>query len=386
MRQNMPETTETEAPETPTVNRVAFDSAGDDALSFFNRRGWVVLKQPLSNLRVRLIETAWENMTRRLSSDIGVSVSRYLDVISQWRDLWKSDPRFAQALHDIAPPAAAMLGLPGVRLFHDHIICKTENGANGEVPWHQDSMYWPVDRTGLSTWVPVQDAPAEHGCLEVADGSHLWGVAEPVDFMQDEARLPRAARTSLLPVNAGDMVLLHSRTWHRSAPTSQAGARRVAHIALWLPQATRYWPDNADWHPTNAQVTVGKGEVLNDDEFPLFGLPGGGAGNTLENKNPTVTRTGGMFGSTERIEKQVQNLLGSREDSLVDLLSDKNNRNMIVNKIAGQTPLPRGDVSDVVEQLWISAASFAKHRSRNVFCSAYSEWGKLHSMLEHEHD
>jgi len=126
--------------------------------------------------------------------------------------------------------------------------------------------------------------------------------------------------------------------------------------------------------------------VLNDDEFPLFGLPGGGPGNTLENKNPTVTRTGGMFGSTERIEKQVQNLLGSREDSLVDLLSDKNNRNTIVNKIAGQTPLARGDVSDVVEQLWISAASFAKHRSRNVFCSAYSEWGKLHSMLEHEHD
>lgn len=387
MQQIMPETAATGAPETQTaVNRIAFDAADGDALAFFNRRGWVVIKQPLSSARVGRIETAWEDMTRRLSADIGVAVSRYLQVISQWRDLWKSDPRFEQTLHDIAPVAAAMLALPGARLFHDHIICKTENGANGEVPWHQDSMYWPVDRTGLSTWIPLQDAPVEHGCLEVADGSHLWGAAAPVDFMQDEARLPRAARTSLLPAKAGDLVALHSRTWHRSAPTLKTGARRLAHIALWLPQTTRYWPDNADWHPTNAQVTVGQGEVLNDDEFPVFGLPGGGAGNTRENKNSTVTRTGGMFGSTERIEKQVQNLLGARDHSLVNLLSDKNNRSAIADKIAGQTPLLRGEVAEVVEQLWISVASFAKHRSRNVFCSTYTEWQKLHAMLEHELD
>lgn len=382
MQQTIPETTQGDA----AVNRIVFDSADADALSFFNRRGWVLLKQPLSNARVRRIEEAWDDMTRRLSSDIGVSVSRYLQVISQWRDLWKVDRRFERALHDIAPSAAAMLGLPGARLLHDHIICKTESGANGEVPWHQDSMYWPVDRTGLSTWIPVQDASAEHGCLEVADGSHLWGVSEPVDFMQDEARLPRPARTSLLPAKAGDMVALHSRTWHRSAPTLKTGTRRIAHIALWLPQITRYWPDNADWHPTNAQVAVAKDEVLNDDEFPVFGSPGGGAGNTLENKNPTVTRSGGMFGSIERIEKQVQRMLGAHAAPLPDLLGDKNNRDIIVGKITAQTPLARDAVADVVEQLWISVASFSKHRSRNVFCSTYAEWRKLHAMLEHERD
>lgn len=387
MRQVMTDGAEVDAAETQTaVNRIAFDAADADAPAFFNRHGWVILKQPLSGKLVRDIESAWDDMTERLSSDIGVSVSRYLQVISQWRDLWKIDPRFERALHDIAPAAAAMLGLPGARLFHDHIICKTQSGANGEVPWHQDSMYWPVDRTGLSTWVPVQDATVEHGCLEVADNSHLWGVAEPVDFMQDEARLPRAARTTLLPVKAGDMVALHSRTWHRSAPTLKTGARRIAHIALWLPQTTRYWPDNADWHPTNAQVTVEKDEVLNDDEFPVFGLPGGGAGNTMENKNPTVTRSGGMFGSTERIEKQVQSMLGVTGMPLARLLSDSNNRNIIADKIAGQTPLARDDVADVVEQLWISVASFSKHRSRNVFCSTYTEWRKLHAMLEDERD
>jgi len=385
MQQSISDSAEVDAASTqPGVNRIVFDATDAAAPAFFNRHGWVVLKRPPPGEMVRDIESAWDDMTRRLADDIGISVARYLEVISQWRDLWKSDSRFESALHAIAPTAASMLALPGARLFHDHIICKTQSGANGEVPWHQDSMYWPVDRTGLSTWIPVRDATVAHGCLEVADGSHLWGVAEPVDFMQDQARLPRAAQTTLLPARAGDMVALHSRTWHRSAPALKAGARRIAHIALWLPRVTRYWPDNADWHPTNAQVTVGKDEVLNDDEFPVFGLPGGGVGNTMENKNPTVTRTGGMFGSTERIETQVQSMLGGADAPLASLLSDSNNRGIIADKIAGQTPLARDDVADVVEQLWISVASFAKHRSRNVFCSTYTEWQKLHAMFEHE--
>ncbi|NKC14441.1 MAG: hypothetical protein GKR94_20345 [Gammaproteobacteria bacterium] len=377
----MQQTSDAAAPEasarTATATPIVFDRADAGSVEFFNRNGWVVLRKPLSRARMDDVEDAWRYMTENFAADIGVPVSRYLEVISQWRNLWKVDPRFELALRDIAPLAAAMLELPGARLFHDHIICKMHAGANGVVPWHQDSMYWPVDRTGLSTWFTPQDTPVERGCLEVVDGSHLWGASEPVDFMQDDARLPRAARTTRLPVKAGDLIVLHSRTWHRSAPTSKPGTR-IAHIVLWLPRETRYWPPNADWHPTNAQVTVKQGEVLNDDEFPVFGAPGGGVGNTHENKNPTVTRTGGMFGATGRIQTQVQRLLNSREP-LVDLLCDQANRNRIVEKMSERGASARADVTDVVERLWISAASFRKHRSRNVFCAPYTEWNQLHA-------
>lgn len=367
------------------INQIAFDQFNESAHAFFRQKGWVVVREQLPRAQIAAVKQAWQDLTKNLADDIGVTVPRYLEVISQWRDLWKSDSRFKQLLHAVSPLAAAALELSGVRLFHDQAICKSASGANGEVPWHQDSMYWPVDRTGVSTWLAVQDTPVEHGCLEVADGSHLWGMAKPVDFMQDQACLPNRdgdASISMLPAKAGDIVLLHSGTWHRSAPTRKLDGTRFAHIALWVPQNTAYWPDNADWHPTNAQVTVAKGEVLNDDEFPIFGASAGGLGNSQENKKPVTTRTGGMFSRPSQIEKQVQDMLGSQA-SLFDLLGDTNNRDLIVDKLAAQTPFARNHIERAIERLWINIASFQKHRSRNVFCAAYIEWNELYAARTH---
>lgn len=362
------------------VNETAFAHDDTVAVDFFNRNGWVVLKQPLARERFVGVEKSWRAMVDAHAADFAVPTERYLAVISQWRDLWKVDAQFAETLRDIAPLAATMLELGGARLFHDHIICKAANSANGEVPWHQDSMYWPVDRTGLSTWMAVQDVPAAHGCLEVADGSHMWGASEPIDFMLDEACLPRTARTSLLPVEAGDMIILHSRTWHRSAPTQMLENQRIAHISLWLPRETRYWPDNADWHPTNAQVSVRKGELLNEDEFPVFGASDNGYGNTLENKNPAVTRSGGMFGSTNRIQKQMQKVLGTRKPVL-ERLHDADFRTTLTDKISMRSAYRRDDIADIIERLWISVDSFRKNGSRNVFCAVYTEWSELYGGL-----
>ena len=363
-----------------SINRVTFARLDENALAFFRRQGWAVLRRPLSDEPVAQMVQAWRDMTENLSADLDVDVARYLEVISQWRDLWKSDRRFMRLLHALAPLAADALELPGARLFHDQIICKTEGGSNGEVPWHQDSMYWPVERTGVSTWLAAQDTPVEHGCLEVADGSHRWGVAAPIDFMLDDGGLPQrdGVSTSKLPVKSGDIVLLHSGTWHRSAPTRKTGGARIAHIALWLPPSAVYWPENADWHPVNAQVTVGKGEVLNDDEFPLFGAPSPDAGATAENKNPTATRAGGMFDGVGKIEAQVQEMLDSNA-SLFALLGDRDARALLVARLRAQTRFGGDHIERVIEQLWINIAAFKKHRSRSVFCAAYLEWNELYA-------
>src|SRR5690606_29841875 len=114
--------------------------------------------------------------------------------------------------------ARTLLGVSGVRLFHDHAICKPVRGS-GSIPWHQDSAYWPLDRVGLSLWTPTDDVEIEGGCLEVLAGSHRDGPGAPQDFLADRSPIAEDdPRRVLLPVAAGATVALSGLTWHRSAP------------------------------------------------------------------------------------------------------------------------------------------------------------------------
>ena len=60
-------------------------------------------------------------------------------------------PRFAEV-------AARLLGVEGVRLYHDQGLFKEPGG--GPTPWHQDGYYWPLDteRT-ITLWMPLVDVP-----------------------------------------------------------------------------------------------------------------------------------------------------------------------------------------------------------------------------------
>ena len=56
----------------------------------------------------------------------------------------------------------------GMRLLHDHIIAKPAKRASKKIPLHQDTMFWPVDVPGCSTWTALTDAPIDGGCMEVS--------------------------------------------------------------------------------------------------------------------------------------------------------------------------------------------------------------------------
>ncbi|MFM2078421.1 MAG: hypothetical protein RJA49_2311, partial [Actinomycetota bacterium] len=76
-------------------------------------------------------------------------------------------PRFAKV-------AAELLGVEGVRLYHDQALFKEPGG--GHTPWHQDQTYWPLDTDRTVTmWMPLVDVPAEVGSMTFVDGSHLAG-------------------------------------------------------------------------------------------------------------------------------------------------------------------------------------------------------------------
>ena len=81
----------------------------------------------------------------------------------QATNLWKLDEgvrRFVFARR-FAGAAAALLGVDGVRLYHDQALIKEAGG--GPTPWHQDQRYWPLDTTHTITmWMPLASAALSH--------------------------------------------------------------------------------------------------------------------------------------------------------------------------------------------------------------------------------
>lgn len=367
-----------------TVNSTFFSKLNVEALKFYKKNGWVAVTSHTDSATCNDIYKNWGLMVEEYSSEIGVSKKEYLDVVSQWRNLWQYHPDFMDVLKfPLSALASFSFELEGARLLHDHFICKMGSGGNGTVPWHQDSMYWPVDRTGMSTWLALQDTPVEHGCLEVVSGSHDWGSSTPIDFMTDQTPISDSTETVLLPVKKGCIVLLHSRTWHRSGPTKIPSAIRLAHISLWVPEQTRYWPDNADWHPLNDQVSVQKGELLNEDEFPIFGELSLSVGNSIENKHSGVLTPHGMFNARDRIEKQIQQMLNLQEPLSV-ILDNKKMRLKISEIIYEKSKTDFLKITKIIEHVWISAATYERHKGRNVFNSAYKAWEQIFTQFTNE--
>ncbi len=94
----------------------------------------------------------------------------------QTMNLWTRDQAVQQFsfAKRFARVAAELLGVSGVRMYHDQALYKEPGG--GATPWHQDQHYWPLDtdRT-ITMWMPLVDIPAEVGTLTFAPGSHTRG-------------------------------------------------------------------------------------------------------------------------------------------------------------------------------------------------------------------
>ncbi len=100
--------------------------------------------------------------------------STYKKAFTQVTNLWQKSEivRNFVLRKDLAEMAAKIMGVSGVRLYHDQALFKEAGG--GATPWHVDQVYWPLDTPNTCTfWIPLQTTPSEMGTLTFAKGSHL---------------------------------------------------------------------------------------------------------------------------------------------------------------------------------------------------------------------
>jgi hypothetical protein len=161
-------------------------------------------------------------------------------------NLWRLDeavrdfvfaPRFARV-------AAQLLGVDGVRLYHDQALFKEPGG--GPTPWHQDQVYWPLDTTGTITmWMPLVDVPDEVGSMTFASGSSNAGDLGEFDISDaSDAAVAEVVRARGLRLHtygamrAGDATFHAGWTLHRAGPNPTATMREVMTI-IWFADGAR---------------------------------------------------------------------------------------------------------------------------------------------------
>jgi hypothetical protein len=119
----------------------------------------------------------------------------------------------------------------GVSIFRAMVMNKPA-GQGTVLPWHQDAGdVWGLDRDPLVTlWLALDDATPENGCMEVVPGSHRLGLLTPhgstVPPELAEIHCPRDA-VRHITARAGELILLHNWSIHRSGVNPTAQPRRA---------------------------------------------------------------------------------------------------------------------------------------------------------------
>jgi ectoine hydroxylase-related dioxygenase (phytanoyl-CoA dioxygenase family) len=193
----------------------------------------------------------------------------YSQAFVQLPNMWRRDEVIARFVHGarFAKAAADLLGVEGVRIYHDQALAKEAGGAH--TPWHQDQVYWPLDTDDTITmWMPLVDVPMEAGPMSFASGSHRLGALDAlvIGEASDAAFSQVVTERGLLETTHGPF-LAGDATFHRGWTLHRAGANRTDGLRLVM--TVIYYADGARIGPVDSPAR----EM--DHEHWLAGIPTG---------------------------------------------------------------------------------------------------------------
>ncbi len=236
-----------------------------EKIAAYQRDGHVCLRGVASREEVSAYEPFITETLERNKKEHRKLAERdtYHKAFVQVGNLWEvSEPvrRFVFARR-FARIAAELMGVEGVRLYHDQALYKEPGG--GATPWHQDQYYWPFegDQT-ITLWMPLVDAPFESGSLVFAPGTHRGGPLAQLAISDESAEfftryaLDRDLSLVTHELRAGDATFHSGWTLHK-APGNATQILRKAMTIIYFADglriaepANKHQPaDLARWFP-----------------------------------------------------------------------------------------------------------------------------------------
>lgn len=163
--------------------------------------------------------------------------STYERAFLQIMNLWRQSEIVKQFVFSkrLARLAADLMGVRGVRLYHDQALYKEPSG--GFTPWHADQYYWPLASPNTCTaWIPLQFTPANMGPLAFAVGSQKFEFGRDLVISDEsEEKLQAALKEANFPLDErpfdlGEVSYHYGWTYHRAGPNSSDAPRKVMTI------------------------------------------------------------------------------------------------------------------------------------------------------------
>ncbi len=205
-----------------------------EQVRFYRENGYIKLKHVLSPELLEHYRQAIHARVAELSADALPMEQRstYGKAFLQIMNLWTESAEVQEFVFGkrLARIAAELMGVSGVRIYHDQALYKEPGG--GITPWHADQYYWPVDSDKTVTaWVPLQATPVQLGPLIFSEGSHRLEVGRDLEISDEsETTLESALNDLRLEDSAYDLgdVSFHSGwTFHRAGANSTDRPREV---------------------------------------------------------------------------------------------------------------------------------------------------------------
>ncbi len=170
----------------------------------------------------------------------------YSKAFLQIMNLWTKDEGIAEFVQArrFAKIAAELMGVSGVRLYHDQALFKEPGG--GHTPWHQDQFYWPLDTNNTITmWMPLVDVSPEMGPMGFASGSQRAGYIGKLAISDESHEIFKQyvldkgyTVASNGAMKAGD-VSFHSGWTLHSAPPNQTSRMREIMTIIYFADGVR---------------------------------------------------------------------------------------------------------------------------------------------------
>ncbi|HWA87123.1 MAG TPA: phytanoyl-CoA dioxygenase family protein [Opitutus sp.] len=203
----------------------------------------------------------------------------YQKAFLQVGNIWEKSPAVKEFVfaRKLARLAAELMGVRGVRMYHDQALYKEAGG--GFTPWHADQYYWPLSNDhSITAWIPLQATPLEMGPLAFARKTHRMAFGRDLEISDEsELRIQKSLKEAQAdidetPFDPGEVSFHLGWTFHRAGPNRSERPREVMTVIfidqdarLIQPQRKAHENDWARWCPG-----VKVGEVIASPLNPVM--------------------------------------------------------------------------------------------------------------------